>query len=89
MEKGSLPTLIEFAAEYIQPVLKRTTPSIILFTDEESPAYKAVFREAAEALQGQIVFVVSGTKTGIQKRLAEFSLATENTPIIVILQPGG
>lgn len=89
MEKGSLPTLIEFAAEYIQPVLKRTTPSIILFTDEESPVYKAVFREAAEALQGQIVFVVSGTKTGIQKRLAEFSLVTENTPIILILQPGG
>jgi len=89
MEKGSLPTLIEFAAEYIQPVLKRTTPSIILFTDEEDPAYKAVFREAAEALQGQIVFVVSGTKSGIQKRLAEFSLVTENTPIILILQPGG
>jgi hypothetical protein len=65
MEKSSLPTLIEFAAEYIWPVLKRTTPSIILFTNEDSPSYKAVFREAAEALQGEIVFVVSGTKIGI------------------------
>lgn len=89
MEKATLPTLVEFAAEYIEPVLKRSTPSIILFTDEADPAYKSVFREAADALQGEIVFVVSGTKSGIQKRLSEFSLVTaEITPTILILQPG-
>jgi hypothetical protein len=51
MEKATLPTLIEFAVEYIEPVLKRNTPSIILFTNEDDNApYKVVYKEAAEAL---------------------------------------
>ena len=90
MEKATLPVLVEFAAEFIEPVLKRSSPSIILFTNEVDTAYRSVFKEAAEALYGEIVFVVSGTKSGIQKRLAEFSLVTdEMTPSILILQPGG
>jgi protein disulfide-isomerase A1 len=90
MEKATLPVLVEFAAEFIEPVLKRSSPSIILFTNEVDTAFRSVFKEAAEALYGEIVFVVSGTKTGIQKRLAEFSLVTdEMTPSILILQPGG
>jgi len=89
MEKSALPTLIEFAAEFIEPVLKRQTPSIILFTDEAESTIRSVFKEASEALEGDIKFVVSGTKSGIQKRLAEFSLVTaEMTPTIRILQPG-
>jgi protein disulfide-isomerase A1 len=88
MEKTSLPTLVEFAAEYVQPVFKGTQPSLILFTNDKDAAYNTVFKEAAHALEGEIIFVTSGNKNGIQKRLAEFSLVEDSMlPTIRILQP--
>lgn len=88
MEKTSLPTLVEFSAEYVQPVFKSTQPSLILFTNDKDASYNAVFKEAAHALEGEIIFVTSGNKNGIQKRLSEFSLVEDSMlPTIRILQP--
>jgi hypothetical protein len=86
MEKSSLPTLIEFAAEYTKPVFKKNLESIILYTNDKEAGYNKVFKEAAVALEGQILFVTTGNKSGIQKRLSEFSLVEgEQMPLIRIL----
>lgn len=60
-----------------------------MFTNDKAAGYNAVFKEAAHALEGEIIFVVSGTESGIQKRLAEFSLVeAAMTPTIRIMHPG-
>jgi len=84
-----VPTLVEFSAEYVQPVFKSTQPSLILFTNDKHAAYNEAFKAAAHALEGEIIFVTSGNKSGIQKRLADFSLVEDSMlPTIRILQPG-
>jgi len=89
MEKASLPTLIEFAAEYTKPVFKSGLVSIVLYTNDKAAEYNKVFKEAAQALEGEILFVTTGSKSGIQKRLSEFSLVDEaQMPVIRILMPG-
>lgn len=65
MEKAGLPTLIEFANEFIEPVFKKNIPSLILYTNDKQASYNQVFKEAAHALEGEILFVVTGTETGI------------------------
>jgi protein disulfide-isomerase A1 len=89
MEKNSVPTLIEFSEDYIEPIFGKGNTAIILFTNEKDTAYGKVWAEAANTLKGDILFVVSGTKEGIQSRLAEFIGVTEaDTPTIRLLSPG-
>lgn len=65
MEKSALPTLIDFANEYVEPVFKRSYPSIVLYTNDNDANYSKVFEEAAFALQGEILFVRTGDVQGI------------------------
>lgn len=89
MEKNSVPTLIEFSEDYIEPIFGKGNTAVILFTNEKDTAYGKVWAEAANTLKGDILFVVSGTKEGIQSRLAEFIGVTEaDTPTIRLLSPG-
>lgn len=62
---------------------------MILFTNDRSAAFLQVFTEAAEIMNGQILFVVSGTENGIQTRLAEFvGVDAAATPTLRLLSPG-
>lgn len=89
MEKSALPTLIDFANEYVEPVFKRNYASLVLYTDDINANYSKVFEEAAAALQGEILFVRTGNVQGIQKRLVQFSEVKDDMlPTIRILQPG-
>jgi protein disulfide-isomerase A1 len=48
-----------------------------------------VFAEAAKELKGEILFVVSGVKEGIQQRLSEFIGVTEaQLPAVTLFHPG-
>ncbi len=86
----SVPTLIEFSEDYIEPIFGQRRSAIILFrskSDSDS-AFAKVFKQAAETLKGEILFVVSGVTEGIQQRLGEFIGVEEaNLPTIRLLDP--
>jgi len=65
MEKSTLPALIDFANEYVEPVFKKGYTSIVLYTNDNDSNYSKVFEEAAHALQGEILFVRTGNEQGI------------------------
>lgn len=65
MSVVSLPTLIFFSNDYIEPVFKKQIPSIILFTDDQQADYNKVFSQAAKEMFGQFVFITSGTQVSI------------------------
>jgi protein disulfide-isomerase A1 len=89
METASIPTLIEFSEDYIEPIFGKGREALILFSNDNSAAYNQVFAEAAKQLQGQILFVTSGTEQGIQQRLSEFvGVDGTNAPTIRLLHPG-
>jgi len=69
---ASVPKLITFSEDYIEPIFGDHNPALILFTEETGQGYQAVFEKAASDLNGQILFVTSGVTDGIQSRLAEF-----------------
>jgi len=60
-----LPTVIEFADEYVEPLFGKGAKAIILFTDDKDTYELGIFEEAAKALKGEVLFVKSGTKDGI------------------------
>ena len=65
---NSVPTLIEFSDEYIEPIFQNQQPAIFLFRDEESEEHKklvSAFDKAAHDYKGDILFSVSGTTKGI------------------------
>jgi len=39
VDKASLPTLIEFANDFIEPVFKKNLPSLILYTNDKTSAF--------------------------------------------------
>ena len=61
-----MPTLIVFSEDFVDPIFGKGKTAVILFTDDEDTDYEKVWRQAASALKGDILFVVSGTKEGIQ-----------------------
>ncbi len=69
---GSLPTLIDFGEDYIEPIFGAGREALIFFSDEKDSAAHAAYAEAAKALKGEVLFVQSGTQEGIQAKLAEF-----------------
>lgn len=88
MENQSVPTLIEFTEDHIEPIFGKGRTAVILFTDEKDSEYGKVWADAAGKLKGDILFVVSGTKEGIQNRLAEFvGVAGTDTPTVRLLNP--
>lgn len=86
----SVPTLIEFSEDYIEPIFGQRRPALFLFrskSDSES-ALSKVFKEASEALKGQILFVTSGVSDGIQQRLGEFiGVEEKQLPTVRLLDP--
>jgi len=88
-DSSSLPTMIEFSEDYIEPIFGKGREALILFSDEKDTAAHAAFLEAAKALKGEILFVQSGTKDGIQSRLAEFvGVDAASAPTVRMLVPG-
>ena len=89
MDATSVPMVIEFSEDYIEPIFGKGKSAVILFTNDKDAAYNKVFTEAAEAMNGQILFVVSGTENGIQQRLAEFvGVDASSAPTLRLLSPG-
>ena len=89
MDKSSVPQLIEFSEDYIEPIFGKGNPAVILFTNDRDASYNKVFSQASSELNGEILFVVSGTEQGIQQRLAEFvGVDAQATPTIRLLAPG-
>jgi len=89
MEQSAIPMLITFSEDYIEPIFGKGRSALILFSNDDSKAYNEVFKQAAEQLNGQILFVVSGTDNGIQQRLAEFvGVDGASAPTIRLLSPG-
>ena len=89
MDKSSIPQLIEFSEDYIEPIFGKGNPAVILFTNDKEASFNKVFSQAAGELQGEILFVVSGTENGIQQRLAEFvGVDAAQAPTIRLLAPG-
>lgn len=91
LSQSSVPTLIEFSEEYIEPIFGQRKAAIILFRapgDNESAFFKT-FTEAAKTLKGSdVLFVESGVTEGIQGRLAEFLGVDESsTPTIRLIDP--
>lgn len=89
MDSTSVPMVIEFSEDYIEPIFGKGKAAVILFTNDKSAAYNKVFTDAAEQMNGQILFVVSGTENGIQQRLAEFvGVDASSAPTLRLLSPG-
>ena len=85
---ASVPRLITFSEDYIEPIFGDRNPAMILFTEETGQGYQAVFEQAAKDLQGQILFVTSGVSEGIQSRLAEFvGVESGDMPTVRLISP--
>lgn len=89
VNSASVPTLIEFSDEYIEPIFQNQKPALFLFIDKDSEEQQQlveVFRKAANSAKGRIFFAHSGIKEGIQQRLAEFvGVNTEHLPRLMIV----
>lgn len=86
----SVPTLIEFSEDYIEPIFGQRKQTIFLFRSKEDAdsTFAKTFAEAAKALKGEVLFVVSGVTDGIQGRLGEFVGVDESAlPTIRLLDP--
>ena len=67
LQRESTPILVDFTEEYVDEIFAKGRNALILFTDDKEAAYYKVFAEAADKLQRNMFFVVSGTKgDGIQ-----------------------
>lgn len=86
----SVPTLIEFSEEYIEPLFGQRRAALFLFRskDDAESSFSKIFKEAAEKYKGEILFVVSGVTEGIQQRLGEFiGVEEKHLPTLRILDP--
>jgi protein disulfide-isomerase A1 len=85
---SSVPKLITFHEDYIEPIFGDHNPAIILFTEEQGTDYQAAYAKAAEDMQGKILFVTSGVTEGIQSRLGEFiGVEKGDLPSLRIISP--
>ena len=87
---SSVPTLIEFSEDYIEPIFGQRRPALFLFrsNSDADASFAKTFKEASEKLKGQILFVVSGVTDGIQQRLGEFIGVDEKSlPTLRLLDP--
>lgn len=90
MSGSSVPTLIDFSEDYIEPIFGQRKPAIFLFrsSSDADKDFSKIFAEAASSLKGEILFVVSGVTDGIQQRLGEFiGVEESNLPTIRLLDP--
>jgi protein disulfide-isomerase A1 len=84
----SVPSLMVFSEEFIEPIFADKQPALILFTEESGQGYQDVFAQAAKDQRGSILFVTSGVNDGIQARLGEFlGIANEDMPTLRLINP--
>jgi protein disulfide-isomerase A1 len=90
VEENSVPTLVHFSDDFIEPIFQKQKPAIFLFRGEDSAKdLDESFGKAATANKGRIIFSVSGVTNGIQQRLAEFVGVTDkDLPRIVLIEFG-
>ena len=85
---ASVPRLITFSEDYIEPIFGDRNPAVILFTEEADQGYQSVFAQAAKDLQGELLFVTSGVTEGIQSKLAEFvGVSASDMPTMRLVHP--
>ena len=67
IQAQSVPTLIDFSDEYIEPIFGQRKAALFLFrnTEDDETDFSKVFAEAANKMKGEILFVKSGVKDGI------------------------
>lgn len=65
LDLSAIPVVIEFSEDYIEPIFGKGRAALILFTNDRDASYNKIFSDAASALKGKILFVVSGTEQGI------------------------
>lgn len=90
MQASSVPTLIEFSEDYIEPIFGQRQAALFLFSSktDSDKSFAQVFRQASQELKGQILFVTSGVSEGIQQRLGEFiGVEQGELPTIRLLDP--
>lgn len=89
VDSASVPTLMEFSEEYIEPIFQNQKPAVFLFIDSKNEEQKKLvdtFKTAAQKGKGKIFFAHSGVTEGIQQRLAEFvGVNTEHLPRLMIV----
>ena len=68
MVASSVPTLMEFSEDAIEPMFGQRKTAIILFrsASQANSDFANQFKEASQKLKGEILFVVSGVTDGIQ-----------------------
>uniref|UniRef100_A0A7S3SXQ9 protein disulfide-isomerase n=1 Tax=Strombidinopsis acuminata TaxID=141414 RepID=A0A7S3SXQ9_9SPIT len=85
---NSVPTLITFSEDYIDPIFGKRNPALMLFTTDLDAEYAKVFAEAAKAFKGKVLFVTSGATDGIQAKLAEFvGVSKDMLPTLRLIEP--
>ena len=93
VSKSSVPSLIEFSDQYIEPIFQQQKPALFLFInkgDAEHAKLLTVLTQASKELKGKILFAHSGVKDGIQQRLGEFVGVTDkDMPRLMIVGFGG
>jgi len=88
-DMSSIPTIITFSEDYIEPIFGKGRQAIVFFSNEQGSELHKKFADAAKELKGDVLFVESGTQDGIQQRLAEFvGMDASQTPSIRLLNPG-
>lgn len=89
VDNASVPTLIEFSDEYIEPIFQKQQPASFLFVEKSNDEHQkllSAYSKAAEAGKGQILYAHSGVSDGIQSRLAEFvGVTAEDMPRLMIV----
>jgi len=86
---SSVPTLIEFSDEYIEPIFQQQQPAAFLFIEKTKDEHKKLldaFESAATTGKGKILYAHSGVKDGIQQRLAEFvGVESSDLPRLMVI----
>jgi protein disulfide-isomerase A1 len=88
-KSNSVPSLITFSEDFIEPIFADHNPALILFQEDGTDtAHFATFKEAAQAMKGDILFVESGVSQGIQERLGECGgVSKDDLPALRIVDP--
>lgn len=86
---STVPILQEFSEDSIEGIFGERKQAIILFRKNgQESGYRAAFKEAANTLKGEIIFVESDVEDGIQGRLGEFvGVTADMLPTVRILDP--
>lgn len=83
------PRLINFDEDSIEPIFGKKSPAVFLFSNESGKEYHKVFAEAANQMQGKILFVKSTTTDGIQQKLADYiGVDAKSAPTIRVIRFG-